>query len=304
MNLILRKSFDLYANFRAAKSIKGVETPFKNVDILVIRENTEGEYSGVEHVIYEGIVQSIKIITDKASRKCIKFAFETAKASKRKEVMIVHKASIQRLTDGLFLAVGREVAKEYPDISISDLNVDSACLKIVKYPHMFSDTVMVMPNLYGDIVTDLCSGIVGGLGLTGSGNIGTNISMFESVHGSAPDIAGKGIANPTALLMSFVLLLKRAGMNEYAEKVEKSVLDVISDGKVRRTLQIVKRQSLISNCYEKGCYQRSRRKSIDISVHKGSYFPYKEQLKKLMNVPSMHKFVYAAASSILVAAVH
>ncbi|RKO88668.1 hypothetical protein BDK51DRAFT_36230 [Blyttiomyces helicus] len=233
MNLTLRRTFDLFANVRPCKSIVGYKTPFDNVDTVLIRENTEGEYSGIEHMVVPGVVQSIKLITEEASRKCATYAFEYARSIGRPRVTIVHKANIQRLSDGLFLSVAQDVAKEYPDIQVDNKLLDLVSLKIVQDPTQFSDTVMVMPNLYGDILSDLGAGLIGGLGLTPSGNIGKKASIFESVHGTAPDIAGKDLANPTALLLSAVMMLHHMKMDAHANTIQNAVLKTIADGKAR-----------------------------------------------------------------------
>ncbi|KAJ3212843.1 NAD-dependent isocitrate dehydrogenase [Dinochytrium kinnereticum] len=233
LNLTLRRTFDLFANVRPCKSIVGYKTPFDNVDTVLIRENTEGEYSGIEHIVVDGVVQSIKLITEEASRRCAQYAFEYARSIGRQKVTVVHKANIQRLSDGLFLNVAQDVAKNYPDIEVTDALLDRVCLQIVQDPTDFGDTVMVMPNLYGDILSDLCAGLIGGLGLTPSGNIGLKASIFESVHGTAPDIAGKDLANPTALLLSAVMMLRHMKLEKHAERIQASVLKTIADGEFR-----------------------------------------------------------------------
>ncbi|KAJ3070447.1 NAD-dependent isocitrate dehydrogenase [Podochytrium sp. JEL0797] len=233
LNLTLRRTFDLFANVRPCKSIVGYKTPFDNVDTVLIRENTEGEYSGIEHTVVDGVVQSIKLITEEASRRVSEYAFDYARSIGRKTVTIVHKANIQKQADGLFLATALDVAKAYPDIKVEDALLDRVCLQIVQDPTDFSDTVMVMPNLYGDILSDLGAGLIGGLGLTPSGNIGRKASIFESVHGTAPDIAGKDLANPTALLLSSVMMLRHMKLDAHAERIQKAVLKTIADGQHR-----------------------------------------------------------------------
>ncbi|KAI9088481.1 hypothetical protein DFS34DRAFT_611874 [Phlyctochytrium arcticum] len=233
MNLTLRRTFDLFANVRPCKSIVGYKTPFDDVDTVLIRENTEGEYSGIEHVVIDGVVQSIKLITEEASRRCATYAFEYARAIGRDRVTIVHKANIQKLADGLFLSVAQEVGKDYPDIKMDDVLLDRVCLQIVQDPTKFSSTVMAMPNLYGDILSDLCAGLIGGLGLTPSGNIGQKASIFESVHGTAPDIAGKDLANPTALLLSAVMMLRHMKMDAHADSIQQAVLKTIAENHAR-----------------------------------------------------------------------
>lgn len=193
LNLTLRRTFNLYANVRPCRSIQGYKTPYDNVDTVLIRENTEGEYSGIEHVVVPGVVQSIKLITRDASERVIRFAFQYARDINKKKVTAVHKAAIMKMSDGLFLSTAREVAKDYPDIEFTTEVLDNTCLRLVTDPSPYADRVTVMPNLYGDIISDLCAGLIGGLGLTPSGNVGNDASIFEAVHGSAPDIAGKGI---------------------------------------------------------------------------------------------------------------
>ncbi|KAF9160852.1 NAD-dependent isocitrate dehydrogenase [Actinomortierella ambigua] len=231
LNLTLRRTFNLYANVRPCKSIKGYKTLYDDVDTVLIRENTEGEYSGIEHEVVDGVVQSIKLITKDASDRCARYAFNYAVETGRNRVTAVHKANIMKLSDGLFLQSCQEVAKEYPDVKFDDLLLDRACLQIVMDPSVYSDTVMVMPNLYGDILSDMSAGLIGGLGLTPSGNIGRDASIFEAVHGTAPDIAGQDKANPTALLLSSIMMLRHMSLNQYANQIEKAVLKVISDGK-------------------------------------------------------------------------
>ncbi|KAG9322270.1 hypothetical protein KVV02_006693 [Mortierella alpina] len=232
LNLTLRRTFNLYANVRPCKSVVGFKTPYDNVDTVLIRENTEGEYSGIEHEVVDGVVQSIKLITKDASDRCARYAFNYAKETGRNRVTAVHKANIMKLSDGLFLSSCQEVAREFPEVKFDDLLLDRACLQIVQDPSIYADTVMVMPNLYGDILSDMSAGLIGGLGLTPSGNIGRDASIFEAVHGTAPDIAGQDKANPTALLFSSVLMLRHMGLNQFAEQIEKATLKVIADGKV------------------------------------------------------------------------
>ncbi|KAM6301754.1 isocitrate dehydrogenase [NAD] subunit alpha, mitochondrial-like [Podargus strigoides] len=242
MNLLLRKTFDLYANVRPCVSIEGYKTLYTDVNIVTIRENTEGEYCGIEHMvsyafttavlqIVEGVVQSIKLISEEASGRIAEFAFEYARNNQRSQVTAVHKANIMRMSDGLFLRKCREAAEKYKDIKFNEMYMDTVCLNMVQDPTKFD--VLVMPNLYGDILSDLCAGLIGGLGVTPSGNIGTNgVAIFESVHGTAPDIAGKDLANPTALLLSAVMMLRHMGLHEHARKIERACFDTIKDGKV------------------------------------------------------------------------
>lgn len=235
LNLTLRKTFNLFANVRPAKSLAGYPTPYEQVDTVLIRENTEGEYSGIEHTIVPGVVQSIKLITREASERCIRYAFEYARSINKKKVLVVHKATIMKLSDGLFVNVAKELSKQYPDVELNFEIIDNTSLKLVTDPSKYGDVVMVMPNLYGDIMSDLASGLIGGLGLTPSGNMGDKVSIFEAVHGSAPDIAGQNKANPTALLLSSVMMLQHMGLETYGEKIHKAVLKTIASGKENRT---------------------------------------------------------------------
>ncbi|KAL2267696.1 hypothetical protein VTJ83DRAFT_4973 [Remersonia thermophila] len=231
LNLTLRRTFNLFANLRPCRSVAGYKTPYDNVDTVLIRENTEGEYSGIEHVVVDGVVQSIKLITREASERVLRFAFQHARAIGRKKVRVVHKATIMKMSDGLFLSVGNQVAKEFPDIEFDAELLDNTCLKMTTDPIPYNDKVLVMPNLYGDILSDMCAGLIGGLGLTPSGNIGDECSIFEAVHGSAPDIAGKNLANPTALLLSSMMMLRHMGLTEYADRIEKAIFDTLAEGK-------------------------------------------------------------------------
>ena len=232
LNLTLRRTFNLFANVRPCKSIVGFKTPYENVDTVLIRENTEGEYSGIEHVVVEGVVQSIKLITRVASERVLRFAFQYAEDVGRRKVRAVHKATIMKMSDGLFLKTARRVSQEFPDVEFDEELLDNTCLKIVTDPTLYNDKVLVMPNLYGDILSDMSAGLIGGLGLTPSGNIGDDCSIFEAVHGSAPDIAGKGLANPTALLLSSIMMLQHMELPEYADKIQKAIFDTLADGKV------------------------------------------------------------------------
>lgn len=225
INVLLRKKYDLYANVRPAKSNPAIITPFANVDIVTFRENTEDLYVGVEEQIDDDTVHATKIITRKASERIIRDAFEYACASRRKRVTCVHKANILKMSDGLFLSCFKEIAKEYPSIESDDRIVDNMCMQLVQYPQAYD--VLVMPNLYGDILSDLTSGLIGGLGLMPSANLGSEYAMFEAVHGSAPDIAGKGIANPTALLWSACMMLDHLNEREIANKIRKAVDQVL-----------------------------------------------------------------------------
>uniref|UniRef100_A0AC35TSJ2 Isocitrate dehydrogenase [NAD] subunit, mitochondrial n=1 Tax=Rhabditophanes sp. KR3021 TaxID=114890 RepID=A0AC35TSJ2_9BILA len=228
LNLAVRKEFNLFANVRPCRSIVGHKTLYDDVNIVTIRENTEGEYSGIEHEIVDGVVQSIKLITEEASRRVARYAFEYARDNGRKLVTAVHKANIMRMSDGLFLNMCREQAAQFPEIKFKEAYLDTVCLNMVQDPSQYD--VLVMPNLYGDILSDLCAGLIGGLGVTPSGNIGLGVAVFESVHGTAPDISGKNLANPTALLLSSVMMLRYMNLGTYGAKIERAVFDAIADG--------------------------------------------------------------------------
>ena len=229
-NVRLRKALDLYANLRPIKSLKGVKSRYEDVDLIVVRENTEDLYSGLEHEVVPGVVESLKIITDRASRRIARFAFEYSRREGRKKVTAIHKANIMKLSDGLFLNCFREVSKDYPEIEANDLIVDNACMQLVMDPSPFD--VLLLENLYGDIISDLGAGLVGGLGVVPGANIGEEIAVFEAVHGSAPSIAGRGIANPTALIQTAVLMLKHMGEREAADKIQNALERVLAEGTV------------------------------------------------------------------------
>ncbi len=228
VNVQLRKALDLYANIRPCKNIPTIKTRFDDVDLVVIRENTEDLYAGVEEKIDDNTAHSIKIITREASERIAKFAFEYAVKNGRKEVCAVTKANICKLSDGLFLECTRKIAQDYPNIKYREILVDNCCMQLVQNPSQFD--VMVLPNLYGDIVSDLTAGLVGGLGVARSANIGKDCAIFEAVHGSAPDIKGQNKANPTALLLSAVEMLKYINMNNCAEKIEKALYKTFNEG--------------------------------------------------------------------------
>ena len=228
VNVALRKSLDLYANLRPVKNIPGVKSHFEDVDLIIVRENTEDLYSGLEHEVVPGVVESLKIITEKASTRIARFAFDYARRHGRKKIHAIHKANIMKLSDGLFLRSVRVVAEKYPDIEYKELIVDNACMQIVMDPLQFD--VLLLPNLYGDVMSDLAAGLVGGLGVVPSANIGDDCAMFEAVHGTAPDIAGKGLANPTALLMSALLMLDHLGEHSATERIESALLKTYHDG--------------------------------------------------------------------------
>ena len=229
VNVQLRKALDLYANLRPCKNLPNVKTKFDNVDIVVVRENTEDLYAGIERKVNEDTAESIKVITRKASERICKFAFDYAHKNKRKEVCVVTKANIMKLSDGLFLDCYRKVAENYPQINKREILVDNLCMQLVQNPSQFD--VLVLPNLYGDIVSDLCAGLIGGLGIAQGANIGKDYAVFEPVHGSAPDIKGQNKANPTALLLSAVEMLKYIGETVYAQKIESALFKTFSQGK-------------------------------------------------------------------------
>lgn len=231
VNVGMRKTLDLYANLRPVRALPNVPCRYPELDLVVVRENTEDLYSGIEHVVVPGVVESIKIITEKASTRIAKFAFEFARREDRKKITAVHKANIMKLSDGLFLECFYNVAKGYPEIEADDKIVDNACMQLVMRPEQFD--IMLLENLYGDIVSDLCAGLIGGLGLVPAANIGELGALFEAVHGSAPDIAGQGIANPTALLQSSILMLRHLGEREAADRTENALMSVFEEGKVR-----------------------------------------------------------------------
>lgn len=231
VNVELRQKLQLYANYRPARSLPGVPSRYENVDLVVVRENTEGLYSGLEHEVVPGVVESLRVVTEQASERIARFAFETARRQGRKRVTCVHKANILKLSDGLFLRTCRRVAEGFPEIAFDDCIIDAAAMKLVINPHAFD--IMVMENLFGDIVSDLTAGLVGGLGLAPSANVGNEAAVFEAVHGSAPDIAGKGIANPTALILSAVLMLRYLRERAAADRVENAVRTVFARGDVR-----------------------------------------------------------------------
>jgi isocitrate dehydrogenase (NAD+) len=231
LNVTLRKYFDLYANLRPVRSLPGIPTSFKNVDLIVVRENTEDLYSGIEHQVAPGVVESVKVITARASRRIAQFAFELAVREKRKVITAIHKANIMKLSDGLFLACARQVASKYPKITYRELIVDNACMQLVLRPQEFD--VLLLENLYGDIVSDLCAGLVGGLGLVPGANYGTRVAIFEAVHGTAPDIAGKNLANPLAILFSGIMMLEHLGETRPAARLERAVSRFLEEGKVR-----------------------------------------------------------------------
>jgi isocitrate dehydrogenase (NAD+) len=229
INVTLRKKFDLFANFRPIKNLPGLETKWPGVDLIIVRENTEGEYVGLEHEVVPGVVESIKVITDKGSTRIAKFAFDYARKHGRKKIHSIHKANIMKLSDGLFLRCARRVAEGFPDVLYGEHIIDNTCMQLVMNPYQY-DTLL-LENLYGDIVSDLCAGLVGGLGLVPGANLGHECAIFEAVHGSAPDIAGQDIANPTALLQSAILMLHHLNEEAAANKVQKAVETVYAERK-------------------------------------------------------------------------
>jgi len=238
INVALRQKFNLFSNIRPARSLPNIDSPFREVDMVMFRENTQGLYIGKEHWVGEGEkhAESIAVVTREASENIIRAAFDYAKKRGRKKVSLVHKANILKLTTGLFLSIGKEVAKDYPDIEFEDLIVDNMAMQMVMRPQQFD--VIVTTNLFGDILSDLASGLVGGLGVTGAANIGDDAAMFEAVHGSAPDIAGKGLANPTALLFSALLMLEHLGEDRLAEKIRSAIYTVLQEHKDECTQDI------------------------------------------------------------------
>jgi isocitrate dehydrogenase (NAD+) len=229
VNVALRKKFELFANFRPVKSLPGMETKYPNVDLIIFRENTEGLYSGIEHEVVPGVVESLKIITEKASTRISKHAFAYARKMGRKKIHVIHKANIMKLSDGLFLRCSRTVAKDYPEITYAEHIVDNACMQLVMNPYQYD--ILLMENLYGDILSDLCAAFVGGLGLVPGANIGTDCALFEAVHGSAPDIAGKNLANPTAVVRSSQLMLDYLGETQAAARIQAALEKVYGEKK-------------------------------------------------------------------------
>jgi isocitrate dehydrogenase (NAD+) len=231
VNVGLRKALDLYANLRPVQNLPGVPSRFQDVDLVIVRENTEDLYAGLEHQIVPGIVESLKIITERASTRIARFAFEHARRFARKRVTAIHKANIMKLSDGLFLESTRKVSREFLDIAYDERIVDALCMHLVMHPERLD--VLLLPNLYGDIVSDLCAGLVGGLGVVPGANLGLEAAVFEAVHGSAPDIANQNLANPTALLLSGLLMLDHIGERESAQRIRTAVYAVLQDGRIR-----------------------------------------------------------------------
>jgi isocitrate dehydrogenase (NAD+) len=221
INVALRKKFELYANFRPIRNLPHIPTRYPDVDLIIVRENTESLYSGLEHEVVPGVIESLKIITERASTRIAKFAFEYARKNNRKKIHAIHKANIMKLSDGLFLRCARNVAKEYPEITYGEHIVDNTCMQLVLNPYQYD--MLVMENLYGDILSDLCAAFVGGLGFVPSANLGDHCAIFEAVHGSAPDIAGKNLANPTALLRSALLMIRHLGEHEASTQIRNAL---------------------------------------------------------------------------------
>ena len=230
INVQLRQRFATYANLRPVHTLPGVPTRFENVDLVIVRENTEDLYKGIEYMLTDDIANGVKLITRPTCEKICRFAFDYARKNGRKKVTAVHKANIMKLTDGLFLRTFREVAEDYPDIEANDCIIDALCMKLVQRPEQFD--VLVAPNLYGDIISDLCAGLVGGLGFAPSANIGDKTRIYEAVHGSAPDIAGQDKANPSAILMAFAMMLNDLGMTDKADKLNAAIQAQVAEGKV------------------------------------------------------------------------
>ena len=231
MNVGLRKALELFANLRPVWNIPSVPSRYERVDLVIVRENTEDLYAGLEHEVVPGVVESLKIITKTASERIARFAFDYARRHGRTRVTAVHKANIMKMSDGLFLESARKVAADYPEITFDDRIVDAACMHLVMDPTQFD--VLLLPNLYSDIVSDLCAGLVGGLGVVPAANLGIDIGVFEAVHGSAPDIAGRNIANPTGLLLSSVMMLRHIGEGAMADRIMKALGEVLDEGQVR-----------------------------------------------------------------------
>lgn len=230
INVQLRQRFNTYANLRPVRTLPGVAARFENVDLVIVRENTEDLYKGIEYMLTDDIANGVKLITRDASLCICRFAFDYARRHGRKKVTAVHKANIMKLTDGLFLNCFRQVAADYPEIEADDVIIDALCMKLVQKPEQFD--VMVAPNLYGDIISDLCAGLVGGLGFAPSANIGDKVRIYEAVHGSAPDIAGKNLANPSAILMAFAMMLKDLGQADAADRLNRAIQAQVAEGKV------------------------------------------------------------------------
>ena len=231
VNVTLRRALDLYACLRPVRSLKGIASRYDNVDLVIIRENTEGLYSGIEHMVVPGVAESLKIVTERACQRISEFAFRHARTKGRKHVTVVHKANIMKLTDGMFLEVCRRMSKRFPEVTTSEAIVDACAMQLVRDPSRYD--VLVMDNLYGDILSDLCAGLVGGLGVVPGANLGDDCAVFEAVHGSAPDLAGQGAANPTAVILSAALMLHYMGEREAARRIEAAVERLYAESEIR-----------------------------------------------------------------------
>ncbi len=229
INVALRKLLSLYANFRPVRNLPRLRTPFPDVDMIIVRENTEGLYSGLEHVVVEGVVESLKIATEVACTRIARFAFQHARRAGRKRVTAVHKANIMKLSDGLFLQCARRVAQDFPEVEYREIIIDNCCMQLVMRPQQFD--LLLLENLYGDIVSDLCAGLVGGLGVVPGANFGDDVALFEAVHGTAPDIAGKGLANPTAIILSSILMLRHLDQPDAADRLDAALRRVYEEGR-------------------------------------------------------------------------
>ena len=236
INVALRKRFELYANFRPIRNLPHVPTRYPDVDLIIVRENTEGLYSGIEHEVVPGVVESLKIITEKASTRISRFAFEYARKNKRKRIHAIHKANIMKLSDGLFLRCSRQVSRDYPEITYGEHIVDNTCMQLVTNPYQYD--MLLLENLYGDIISDLCAAFVGGLGLVPGANLGEQCAIFEAVHGSAPDIAGRNLANPTAVIQSAVLMLRHLGERQAADRIQAALEEVYRHRKDKLTKDV------------------------------------------------------------------
>ncbi|MDO8586451.1 MAG: isocitrate/isopropylmalate dehydrogenase family protein [Armatimonadota bacterium] len=228
-NVTLRKSLELYASLRPVRNLPSIRSCYAGIDLVVVRENTEGLYSGIEHEVTPGVVESLKIITEKASTRISEFAFRYATENRRQKITVVHKANIMKMSDGLFLECARRVASKYPDIEYEEMIVDSTCMQLVMNPYRFD--VLLMENLYGDILSELCSGLVGGVAVVPGANLGDEMAVFEAVHGSAPDRAGTGTANPLGVILSSVLMLRHLGENKAADRIDKAIASVLTEGR-------------------------------------------------------------------------
>jgi len=236
INVALRKKFELFSNFRPIRNLPGIPTRYPGVDLAIVRENTEGEYSGIEHEVVPGVVESLKIITERASTRIARWAFDYARREGRKKIFAIHKANIMKMSDGLFLRCARAVAKDYPEITYGEHIVDNTCMQLVMNPYQYD--VLLLENLYGDIISDLCAAFVGGLGLVPGANLGTECAIFEAVHGSAPDIAGRNLANPTAVIQSAVLMLRHLEERAAADRVQAALEEVYRHRKDKLTRDV------------------------------------------------------------------